>query len=150
MSFLRQHTRLSHSITTLKMSTATWNRLIRFVDDSGKETFGEPIIESEKDLEQRLASNDLYATELKGPSPFSSLTKGDKIKVKSLSNILRSSDVPIIRCIGLNYTKHSKSCETTCGVDEWLNKLRSQGRWSNATAISFRLHQALNKCSRVF
>lgn len=88
---------------------ATWQRLIRFVDDNDNETFGEPLVSSETELESKLASNDLYATEYKGQSPVGELQKGEKVHVKSLSSLLKSSDVPIIRCIGLNYTKHSKS-----------------------------------------
>lgn len=88
---------------------ATWQRLIRFVDDSGKETFGEPLVSSETELEAKLASKDLYATEYKGQSPVGELQKGEKVHVNSLSSLLRPSDVPIIRCIGLNYTKHSKN-----------------------------------------
>lgn len=85
-----------------------WRRLIRFVDDHGKETFGEPCIQSDHELEQLLESNNLYAVEYKGSSPVSELTRGEKVHVKGLLNILNPSDVPIIRCIGLNYIKHSK------------------------------------------
>lgn len=91
------------------MSGYAWQRLIRFVDDNDNETFGEPLVTSEDELEQRLQNNDLYATELKGSSPVAPLAKGDKLHVKSLSNILNPSDVPIIRCIGLNYIKHSET-----------------------------------------
>lgn len=91
----------------------TWTRLIRFADDSGNETFGEPLIDSDTHLDQLLASNALYAVEYKGQSPVSALTKGTKVHVKTLLNILNPSDVPIIRCIGLNYIKHSTSTPPT-------------------------------------
>ena len=100
-----QGDRFGHSYRTM----AAWQRLIRFVDDNGKETFGEPLVSSESELESKLASNELYATEFKGKSPVGDLARGEKVHVKSLRGILKPSDVPIIRCIGLNYTKHSKS-----------------------------------------
>lgn len=89
------------------MSSQTWSRLIRFIDDNGNETFGEPLVKSETELEQLLSSQNLYATEFKGQSPTSELVKGEKVHVKAIRDILTPSDVPIIRCIGLNYIKHS-------------------------------------------
>lgn len=91
------------------MSAQPWTRLIRFVDDNGKETFGEPCIESEQELTERLSKNDLYAVEYKGETAVSASTKGEKVHVKALRNLFKPSDVPIIRCIGLNYVAHSKS-----------------------------------------
>ncbi|KAM0546190.1 hypothetical protein ACHAPJ_010974 [Fusarium lateritium] len=90
------------------MSSSTWNRLIRFVDDNGNETFGDPVIENDKDFTERLAKNDLWAVEYKGQSPVAQLTKGEKVHVKAIRELLRPSDVPIVRCIGLNYIKHIK------------------------------------------
>jgi hypothetical protein len=89
------------------MSTGSWSRLIRFVDDNDNETFGEPIIKDENELFDLLNNNDLWAVEYRGQSPVYALTKLDKVHVKSLSDLLRPTDVPIIRCIGLNYLKHS-------------------------------------------
>lgn len=93
--------------TTITMSSPSWNRLIRFVDDNGKETFGEPCVESEQELTERLSKNELHAIEYKGDKPTSATVKGDKIHVKALLNLFKPSDVPIIRCIGLNYQAHS-------------------------------------------
>ena len=101
-------TQTTQRLSAHSLTMATWQRLIRFVDDHGTETFGEPLVNSVSELESKLASNDLYATEYKGQSPVGELKKGEKVHVKSLSSLLRPSDVPIIRCIGLNYTKHSK------------------------------------------
>src|SRR5690554_67669 len=97
----------------------TWTRLIRFLDDSGKETFGEPCIEKVEQLPELLERGELYALsytdgspagnllESRGQSPISATEKGEKVLVKELLDILRPSDVPIIKCIGLNYIKHS-------------------------------------------
>ncbi|KAK7420349.1 hypothetical protein QQX98_002772 [Neonectria punicea] len=90
------------------MSTNSWTRLIRFVDDNGNETFGEPVIKDDKELADRLARNDLWAVEYKGQSPISAVNKGESVHVKAIRDILRPADVPIIRCIGLNYTQHIK------------------------------------------
>jgi hypothetical protein len=87
----------------------SWKRLIRFADDSGKETFGEPLIENEQELDEKIGQNDLWAVEYQGASPVSALTKGSKVHVKRVLDLFKPTDVPIIRCIGLNYIKHSSS-----------------------------------------
>ncbi len=86
----------------------SWNRLIRFVDSNGREAFGEPCVADEKEFAAKLQANDLWAVELQGSSPTGNLTRGEKVAVKSLKPVLQQKDVPIIRCIGLNYMKHSK------------------------------------------
>ncbi|KAJ5679441.1 hypothetical protein N7462_007685 [Penicillium macrosclerotiorum] len=88
------------------MALKSWTRLIRFSDDNGRETFGEPIVSSDKEFTERIAGGDLYAVELRGSNPISNLVPGGKIHVHALLDILRPDDVPIIRCIGLNYIKH--------------------------------------------
>ena len=94
------------SLQFAKMSS--WNRLIRFVDKNGRETFGEPCVADDKELAAKLDNNDLWAVELQGSSPVGKLTRGEKVAVQSLRPVLQQKDVPIIRCIGLNYMKHSK------------------------------------------
>jgi hypothetical protein len=90
------------------MSSQPWTSLIRFVDDNGKETFGEPCAESEQELTKLLANGDLFAIEYSGETPVTATVRGDKVHVKALSSLFKPSDVPIIRCIGLNYIAHSK------------------------------------------
>ncbi|KAH8660147.1 hypothetical protein BX600DRAFT_522958 [Xylariales sp. PMI_506] len=84
----------------------SWTRLIRFVDDNGKETFGDPCIEDGQDLTQLLSENNLWAIEYSGESPVTATQKGEKVHVKALLDLLKPADVPIVRCIGLNYVKH--------------------------------------------
>ncbi|KAK2786860.1 hypothetical protein FQN52_007601 [Onygenales sp. PD_12] len=86
----------------------SWSRLIRFVDDDGQTRFGEPDITKADQLSELVASGELYAAELLGDDLFSLSTGGKRLHVKQLLGILQPSDVPIIRCIGLNYTKHIK------------------------------------------
>ncbi|KAF9869296.1 fumarylacetoacetate hydrolase family protein [Colletotrichum karsti] len=86
----------------------SFQRLIRFVDDNDVEHFGEPEIQNETQLTELLEKNELWAVALDGASPVSPLTKGDRVHVKALRPLLAPKDVPIIRCIGLNYVKHIK------------------------------------------
>lgn len=85
-----------------------WSRLIRFVDDNGKETFGEPCIDKYDQLNELLEKGELYAVEYSGQDPTTATQQGAKVHVKELKDILKPTDVPIVKCIGLNYIKHSK------------------------------------------
>ncbi|CAK7238452.1 hypothetical protein SEUCBS140593_010702 [Sporothrix eucalyptigena] len=86
-----------------------WKRLIRFVDDNGVEQFGDPCIDSADELYEQLEAGTLHAVAYSGStSPTGPLVAGERTHVKSLSDLLRPTDVPIIRCIGLNYMKHIK------------------------------------------
>lgn len=84
-----------------------WSRLIRFLDDEDKMVFGEPEIKTEAELIEKYQGKALYASEFEGNSPFALSPTGRKVLVKRLLEVLTPADVPIIRCIGLNYTKHS-------------------------------------------
>ncbi|GJC94774.1 5-carboxymethyl-2-hydroxymuconate isomerase [Colletotrichum higginsianum] len=86
----------------------SWDRLIRFVDDNDVEHFGEPQVQDESEFTALLDKNDLWAVVYDGASPVSPLTKGERVHVKALRPLLTPKDVPIIRCIGLNYVKHIK------------------------------------------
>ncbi|CAK7227923.1 hypothetical protein SBRCBS47491_006730 [Sporothrix bragantina] len=88
-----------------------WKRLIRFVDDNNVENFGDPCINSADELYEQLEAGTLYAVRYTGSTkPTGPLTEviGDRTHVKSLLDLLRPEDVPIVRCIGLNYIKHIK------------------------------------------
>lgn len=86
----------------------SWSRLIRFVDVAGREKLGDACVSDDLDLATKLDANDLWATELQCSSITGPFTRGEKVQVKSLKPTLSPSDVPIIRCIGLNYMKHSE------------------------------------------
>ncbi|OLN83340.1 Fumarylacetoacetate hydrolase domain-containing protein 2-like protein 3 [Colletotrichum chlorophyti] len=86
----------------------SWNRLIRFVDDNDVEHFGEPQVGDESEISTFLDKNDLWAIVFDGASPVSPLIKGERVHVKAVKPLLTPKDVPIIRCIGLNYVKHIK------------------------------------------
>ncbi|KAH6698286.1 hypothetical protein BKA61DRAFT_709943 [Leptodontidium sp. MPI-SDFR-AT-0119] len=83
-----------------------WTRLIRFVSNSGITTFGDPCIEKGEDLLRLLDKKELYARRLEGNDPFELTSTNEKVRVERLLGILTPEDVPIIKCIGLNYVKH--------------------------------------------
>ena len=85
-----------------------WERLIRFEDDSGVVYYGEPIIADACDLEEVLHGGSLEAKGLDGPGPFDLTYTGAVHKVRKLLGLLTPDDVPIVKCVGLNYMKHSK------------------------------------------
>ncbi|KAL2140212.1 hypothetical protein VTI28DRAFT_4098 [Corynascus sepedonium] len=82
---------------------APFGRLIRFRDEAGNTYFGEP---STSPWDEALAQGRLEATAFTGQDPFH-LTPSSKIlKVKDVLPLLTANDVPIIKCVGLNYIKH--------------------------------------------
>jgi hypothetical protein len=85
-----------------------WSRLIRFLDDEHNITYGEPCIASVAELEENLENGNLFASELVGSEVFALSATGRQVHVQRLLGILTANDVPIIRCIGLNYMKHSE------------------------------------------
>ena len=93
-----------HHNTSFKMA---WERLIRFVGEDDSVHYGEPTV-SASELDLLAQQGQLMANELSGSDPFSCEPTGKVLKVKKLLGPLVSSNVPIVRCIGLNYIKHSK------------------------------------------
>ncbi|KAK4935604.1 hypothetical protein LTR10_023365 [Elasticomyces elasticus] len=84
----------------------TWARLIRFTDDSGRTTFGDPCIGNCDDLITLLNQQELFAIRLLGNDPFALARTTEKIRVRRLLAVLTEDDVAVIKCIGLNYRKH--------------------------------------------
>lgn len=84
-----------------------WSRIIRFVNDEGKVVFGEPEIKTATELVEKCQAKALFASEFEGNSPFALSPTGRKVRVQRLLEVLTPADVPIVRCIGLNYMKHS-------------------------------------------
>lgn len=86
----------------------SWSRLIRFIGDDDQVHYGDLWLTAALDLESLLEKGELIATEVSGSSPFEGGPTGKELRVKSLLGPLTPADVPIVRCIGLNYIKHSK------------------------------------------
>ena len=91
-----------------------WKHLIQFITDDGSIHVGDAIItKAEADI-GKLADNGslhAHAIDASGSSDiFSANAKltDEVLHVKQLLAPLTQKQVPIIRCIGLNYMKHSK------------------------------------------
>ncbi len=91
-----------------------WTRLIRFTTADGRVLRGEPILPSEDfDLGKVTEAYQLKVKVIVGDDPFDTTGKtivSDEVAtVKKLLGPLAKEEVPILRCVGLNYAKHSKS-----------------------------------------
>jgi len=90
----------------------SWKRLIRFESTDGKILRGEPILPSpdfdvgstteKTGLKAKVisvANNDIFDPDTK--------VTNEEVTVKKLLGPVTTEEVPIIRCIGLNFKKHS-------------------------------------------
>lgn len=87
-----------------------WSRLIRFLATDGRVLRGEPIFPSaDFDLGNVTEKDQLQAKIIHGDDIFGDETKvtEELATVKEMLGPLTPADVPTIRCIGLNYRKHS-------------------------------------------
>lgn len=94
-----------------------WERLIRFVATDGRVLRGEPILPSpDFDLGETTAETKLQAKVIVGDDIYDTTGKtkvsDEIVTVKELLGPLAPEDVPILRCVGLNYAKHSKCLQT--------------------------------------
>lgn len=93
-----------------------WDRLIRFIATDGRELRGQPILPSpDFDVGTTTEQTGLKAKviDVKNNDIFDPATKvtDEEVTVKKLLGPVTQDEVPIIRCIGLNFIKHSM-----CGV----------------------------------
>jgi hypothetical protein len=89
-----------------------WQRLIRFVATDGRKLRGKPILPHHNfDLGTTTASTKLQAKIIVGDDIYDTTGKTkvteEIVTVKELLGPLAREDVPILRCVGLNYAKHS-------------------------------------------
>jgi hypothetical protein len=89
-----------------------WNRLIRFIATDGRELRGQPILPTpDFDVGTTSESTGLKAHVIvvANGDIFSPETKvtDEEVTVKTLLGPVTQAEVPIIRCIGLNFIKHS-------------------------------------------
>ncbi|KAK6440717.1 hypothetical protein LTR95_003050 [Oleoguttula sp. CCFEE 5521] len=91
-------------------SIVSWDRLVRYVSaGDGKERYGEPTVNStDFDIAEAARSGELEVGVLEGDNPLNVQRTNQTDRVKTLLGPLREQDVPIIRCIGLNYKSHIK------------------------------------------
>ncbi len=94
-----------------------WERLIRFVATDGRTLFGQPILPTpDFDLGETTEETQLKANVIQGEiydTTGATKVTDEVVTVKKLLGPLAPSDVPILRCVGLNYAKHSKSLTST-------------------------------------
>ncbi len=87
---------------------SSFGRLIRFADAAGKARFGEPNVSSLAAFEEAVAQGTLEATVFEGTSISNVTPTSEVAKVAQVLPLLTADDVPIVKCVGLNYIKHSK------------------------------------------
>ncbi|KAF9768975.1 hypothetical protein IL306_013676 [Fusarium sp. DS 682] len=97
-------------MSTTSASPASWERLVRYLPEDGEAftpRYGEPIISDIRDDVGELATaGKLEVKVLDGTSPFDLTETGRRERVGRLLGPLTEEQVPIIRCIGLNYKSH--------------------------------------------
>ncbi|KAF2485021.1 hypothetical protein BDY17DRAFT_247386 [Neohortaea acidophila] len=85
-----------------------WDRLVRYVSqDDGQERYGRPVVSSPDDDIAALAkAGSLTVQVCEGIDALSARPTDREDRVQRLLGPLRPEEVPIIRCIGLNYKTH--------------------------------------------
>ncbi|CAF3473477.1 hypothetical protein HG531_003927 [Fusarium graminearum] len=88
-----------------------WQRLIRFVSTDGRTLRGEPILPtSEFDIGDAVEQTRLQARVIDGDDIYDTTgatrVTDEVVTVKTLLGPLTPADVPILRCVGLNYATH--------------------------------------------
>jgi hypothetical protein len=97
----------------MSVNKVSWDRLVRYVPE-GKATevhYGEPVLpdgSSVEDIGELVDQPKLQVNVFEGSDPFSVVPTDRTETVKKLLGPLESHNVPIIRCIGLNYKSHSE------------------------------------------
>jgi hypothetical protein len=92
-----------------------WRKLIRFEADDGRILRGEPILQNSASIDLGLVSveDKIQAKILSGEDIYD--TTGNThltdeiVTVAKILGPLTAVEVPILRCVGLNYAKHSLS-----------------------------------------
>lgn len=96
-----------------QMTATTWDRLVRYVSArDGSIRYGDPVMPDAKaDLDALALSGKLEVKVLEGTVKEAGLfglkPTGEGDVVGRLLGPLTPSDVPIVRCVGLNYRTHS-------------------------------------------
>ncbi|OQD66399.1 hypothetical protein PENPOL_c004G05866 [Penicillium polonicum] len=91
-----------------------WKRLIRFEAVDGRILRGEPVLPENKNVDLGFVTeaDQLKAKVLVGDDIYDVTGKtqltAETVLVKNILSPLAQSDVPILRCVGLNYAKHIK------------------------------------------
>ena len=92
------------------MSLTKWSRLVRYRDSEGSIKYGEPILsrDSNEDIASLARTGQLRVHVCNGHNALEASPTDSVEEVKELLGPLAPTEVPIIRCIGLNYKTHSE------------------------------------------
>ncbi|CAH0024867.1 unnamed protein product [Clonostachys rhizophaga] len=95
-----------------------WSRLIRFQAADGRVLRGEPILPRPNfDLGLATEADNIQARVITGDDPYDTTgatrVTEELVTVKQILCPLTAKDVPILRCVGLNYLKHIKQAGRT-------------------------------------
>lgn len=98
---------------TMSSSLIAWDRLIRYISaKDGRERFGQPVLDdpaaTDNDVAALARKGALAVEVYEGDDALSAQPTQETDQVKTLLGPLRPQDVPIVRCIGLNYKTHIK------------------------------------------
>lgn len=122
-----------------------WERVIRFVSDNGRILKGEPLLPSDEyQLGRESEPKNLRARVIVGDDIFSESgachVSDETVSVKRLLSPLAAEEVPILRCVGLNYVKHSMYLYS--GTAMVLSICSPRSTRSVSSTVSFNLLQA--------
>lgn len=97
-------------------SSVAWDRFIRYLSaKTGAVRWGEPIIsDRDADIESLASEGKLDVYVLEGDSFLSARHTGEQDEVKELLGPLTPADVPMVRCVGINYMTHSRCLAIVC------------------------------------
>ncbi|PKY02999.1 hypothetical protein P168DRAFT_297902 [Aspergillus campestris IBT 28561] len=94
-----------------------WKRLIRFEATDGRILRGEPLVEDSVDLGFVTAADQVQARVISGDDIYDTTGKttvtDEVVTVKTILGPLAQHEVPIVRCVGLNYMNHIKEAGRT-------------------------------------
>lgn len=90
-------------------SIVSWSRLVRYVGHDGNIRYGEPVSEAnDQDIAALAERGELHVHVCDGKTALTAQPTGQVEKAQKLLGPLQHAEVPIIRCIGLNYKTHSQ------------------------------------------
>ncbi|KAJ5095290.1 hypothetical protein N7532_007581 [Penicillium argentinense] len=98
--------------------TLPWKRLIRFVATDGRTLRGEPILPTPTtDLGFITEEDSLQARVIEGEDIYDTTGQtrvtDEIVTVRTILGPLAQGDVPVLRCVGLNYARHIKEAGRT-------------------------------------
>ena len=96
-------------LQVMPQHTVSWSRLVRYVGHDGNIRYGGPVSEAaDQDIAALAERGELYVHVCDGNTALTAQPTAQVEKVQKLLGPLRHAEVPIIRCIGLNYKTHSQ------------------------------------------